>query len=106
MRPRRSTPTASWPYAARTSCWPRLPRRRAGASSPRGTARSRERRLRAVGLPVPAAMVCGDEVASGKPDPEGFLRARALLGVAPGTCVAFEDAPAGHRGPRAPPACA
>ena len=46
-----------------------------------------EGRLRAVGLPVPAVMVCGDEVANGKPDPEGFLRGAALLGVAPGDCV-------------------
>lgn len=54
-----------------------------------------ERRLRAVGLPVPAVMVCGDEIARGKPDPEGFMAGARLLGVTPGTCVAFEDAPAG-----------
>ena len=40
-----------------------------------------QRRLRAVGLPVPAAMVCGDEVAKGKPDPEGFLTGARLLGA-------------------------
>ncbi|MEA2481877.1 MAG: putative phosphohexomutase / phosphatase [Thermoleophilaceae bacterium] len=39
-------------------------------------------RLRAVGLPVPDVMVCGDEVARGKPDPEGYLRALALLDAA------------------------
>jgi len=60
-----------------------------------------EGRLRAVGLPVPAVMVCGDEVANGKPDPEGFLRGAALLGVAAGECVACEDAPAGIRAARA-----
>jgi sugar-phosphatase len=54
-----------------------------------------ERRLRAVGLPIPAAMVCGDEVERGKPDPEPFLAGARLLDVAPETCVAFEDAPAG-----------
>jgi mannitol-1-/sugar-/sorbitol-6-phosphatase len=54
-----------------------------------------ERRLAAVGLPVPAAMVCGDEVTRGKPDPEGFLAGALLLGVEPATCIAFEDAPAG-----------
>jgi len=58
-------------------------------------------RLRAVGLPVPAVMVCGDEVANGKPDPEGFLRGAQLLGVAPAACVALEDAPAGIRAARA-----
>ena len=60
-----------------------------------------EGRLRAVGLRVPVVMVCGDEVANGKPDPEGFLRGAALLGVAPGDCVACEDAPPGIRAARA-----
>jgi sugar-phosphatase len=52
-------------------------------------------RLRAVGLPVPEIMVCGDEVAHGKPDPEGYLTAAKLLGAAPAACVVVEDAPAG-----------
>ena len=54
-----------------------------------------EGRLRAVGLPVPAVMVCGDEVSKGKPDPEGYLAGARLLGAAPANCVVFEDAPAG-----------
>ena len=58
-------------------------------------------RLRAVGLPVPAVMVCGDEVARGKPDPEGYLAGARLLGAAPATCVVFEDAPAGVAAGRA-----
>ena len=52
-------------------------------------------RLRAVGLPLPEVMVCGDEVERGKPDPEGYLAAATLLGAEPGACVVFEDAPAG-----------
>jgi len=52
-------------------------------------------RLAAVGLPVPAVMVCGDEVAHGKPDPEGYLRAAAELRVAPADCLVLEDVPAG-----------
>ena len=60
-----------------------------------------ERRLEAVGLPNPAAMVCGDEVARGKPDPEGFLTGARLLGVASARCVAVEDAPAGLLAARA-----
>jgi mannitol-1-/sugar-/sorbitol-6-phosphatase len=60
-----------------------------------------ERRLRAVGLPVPAAMVCGDDVARGKPDPEPFLAGARLLGVVPEACIAFEDAPAGILAARA-----
>jgi mannitol-1-/sugar-/sorbitol-6-phosphatase len=53
------------------------------------------RRLEAVGLPVPAALVCGDEITRGKPDPEGYLAGAHALGVAPEACVAVEDAPAG-----------
>ena len=41
------------------------------------------------------ASVAGDEVAEGKPDPEGYLRAAALLGVHGGACVAIEDSPTG-----------
>jgi HAD superfamily hydrolase (TIGR01509 family) len=39
--------------------------------------------------------VCGDEVAAGKPEPEPYLRAAQLLGVAPADCVAVEDSPNG-----------
>jgi sugar-phosphatase len=67
-------------------------------SGPRALA---ERRLRAVGLPVPPVMVCGDEIMRGKPDPEGFLTGARLLGAEPPTCVAFEDAPAGILAARA-----
>jgi sugar-phosphatase len=52
-------------------------------------------RLAAVGLPVPAVLVCGDEIAHGKPDPEGYLRAAAELGVDPADCLVLEDVPAG-----------
>ena len=40
-------------------------------------------------------MVCGDEIERGKPDPEGYLRAAAELGVAPADCLVLEDVPAG-----------
>lgn len=39
--------------------------------------------------------VCADEVASGKPAPDPYLRAAALLGVDPRRCVAVEDSPDG-----------
>ena len=52
-------------------------------------------RLRAAGLPVSDVLVTADQVARGKPDPEGYLRAAALLGAAPADCVVLEDAPAG-----------
>ncbi|WP_036501835.1 MULTISPECIES: HAD family hydrolase [Nocardia] len=41
------------------------------------------------------ASVCGDEVDSGKPAPDPYLRAARLLGVAPEDCVAVEDSPTG-----------
>lgn len=66
--------------------------------------------LRAIGLPadgespVLRAIVCGDEVTNNKPDPEGYLRASALLGVsgdAGRSCAAIEDSPTGVRAARA-----
>ena len=41
--------------------------------------------------------VTGDEVRRGKPDPEPYLRAADLLGVAPSDCLAIEDSPTGVR---------
>jgi sugar-phosphatase len=63
------------------------------------------RRLEAVGLPVPDVLVTGDAVEHGKPHPEGFLRAAALLGVEAAACVVVEDAPAGIAAGRAAGAC-
>lgn len=40
-------------------------------------------------------VVCGDEVEHGKPHPAPYLRAAALLGLEPGTCVALEDSVTG-----------
>ncbi len=37
------------------------------------------------------AVVSGEDVANGKPDPETYLRAAALLGAGPADCVALED---------------
>lgn len=47
------------------------------------------------GLPEPDVLVTGDDVAAGKPDPEGFLTAARRLGHAPGETVVFEDSPSG-----------
>jgi len=52
-------------------------------------------RMRAAGIPVPAVVVAAEDVERGKPDPQGYLRAAALLGVPIGDCVVFEDAEAG-----------
>jgi HAD superfamily hydrolase (TIGR01509 family) len=42
-----------------------------------------------------AAVVSGDEVAHGKPDPAVYLLAAERLGADPAACVAVEDAPHG-----------
>ena len=43
------------------------------------------------------AVVTGDQVSKGKPDPEAYLTAAARLGVDPKECVAIEDSPGGVR---------
>lgn len=53
------------------------------------------RRLTAAGLPIPAVLVTAEDVAQGKPDPAGYLKAAHRLGVPPDQCLVFEDAPAG-----------
>ncbi|KPI29828.1 HAD-superfamily hydrolase, subfamily IA, variant 3 [Actinobacteria bacterium OK074] len=58
-------------------------------------------RLRATGLRVPEVLVTADDVAVGKPDPEGYRAAALRLGVAAGDCVVVEDADAGVRAARA-----
>ncbi len=40
-------------------------------------------------------LVTGDDVSTGKPDPEVFLKAAQGLSVFPSRCIVFEDAPVG-----------
>lgn len=55
-----------------------------------------EKTLQAVGISdLFEDVVSADDVKVGKPDPEVFLKAAAILGVEPGRCLALEDAPAG-----------
>ncbi len=52
-------------------------------------------RLRRAGLPVPRVLICAEDVVQGKPSPDVYLLAAHRLGVSPGQCIVFEDAPAG-----------
>ncbi|MFJ8824782.1 HAD-IA family hydrolase [Streptomyces sp. NPDC102467] len=52
-------------------------------------------RMAAAGLPYPAVRVTAENVGASKPDPEGFLKGAAELGVDPADCVVFEDSGAG-----------
>ncbi len=52
-------------------------------------------RLTAAGVPIPALLVTSDDVVDGKPAPEGYRLAAQRLGVNPGSCLVFEDAPPG-----------
>jgi sugar-phosphatase len=60
-----------------------------------------EFRLSYTRLPVPPVMICADEIARGKPDPEGYLTAASRLGYSPDDCLVIEDAPAGIESARA-----
>ncbi|MGY0486799.1 HAD-IA family hydrolase [Streptomyces sp. WG-D5] len=52
-------------------------------------------RMGAAGLAYPAVRVTAENVGASKPDPEGFLKGAAELGVDPADCVVFEDSGAG-----------
>jgi sugar-phosphatase len=52
-------------------------------------------RFAAAALPQPRVCITEDQVARGKPDPEGYLRAAAALRADRAVCVVLEDAPAG-----------
>jgi HAD superfamily hydrolase (TIGR01509 family) len=54
-----------------------------------------EKALDGIGREHFTVTVCGDEVRHGKPDPDPYLRAAELLGVAPESCLAVEDSPTG-----------
>lgn len=54
-----------------------------------------ENRMKAANLPLPSVMICAEDVRTGKPSPEGYIKAAAALGLEPGECVVFEDASAG-----------
>ncbi|MGW0576576.1 HAD-IA family hydrolase [Streptomyces sp. NPDC002920] len=66
------------------------------ADAPLSTAR-----MAAAGLELPDIRITAESVGASKPDPEGFLKGAAELGVAPADCVVFEDSGAGIAAGRA-----
>ena len=65
------------------------------------TRRLAEVRIRTAGLPLPQKMITSDDIMRGKPDPEPYIKAAQLLGLAPTDCIVVEDAPAGIRAGKA-----
>lgn len=57
--------------------------------------------MAAAGLEQPAVRITAESVGASKPDPEGFLKGAAELGVDPADCVVFEDSGAGIAAGRA-----
>ncbi|MFJ5883941.1 HAD-IA family hydrolase [Kitasatospora cineracea] len=58
-------------------------------------------RMAAASVPLPPLMITAEQVGASKPDPEGFLKAAAELGVAPAECLVLEDSEAGIAAARA-----
>ncbi|MGW1022192.1 HAD-IA family hydrolase [Streptomyces sp. NPDC002577] len=52
-------------------------------------------RMAAAGLPLPPVRITAESVGASKPDPEGFLKGAAELGIDPADCLVFEDSEAG-----------
>jgi len=60
-----------------------------------------EVRIRAAGLPLPKNLITSNDITHGKPHPEPYLKAAAILGFPPAACMIFEDVPAGIRSGKA-----
>lgn len=60
-----------------------------------GTRPLATRRMEYMGLPIPAILVSAEDVNTGKPDPEAYLKGAHLAGVSPEECLVVEDAPSG-----------
>jgi HAD superfamily hydrolase (TIGR01509 family) len=54
-----------------------------------------DRALDSIGRQYFSVTVCGDEVPTGKPAPDAYQRAAALLDLPPSTCLAIEDSVTG-----------
>ncbi len=65
------------------------------------TRRLAEVRVRAAGLPLPGRLITASDITHGKPHPEPYLKAAAMLGFQAEECVVVEDVPAGIRSGKA-----
>ena len=70
-------------------------RRHSDGAGHQHPARAHRAALNSIGRHYFSATVCGDEVPRGKPAPDAYLRAAALLGLAAGRCLAIEDSVTG-----------
>jgi mannitol-1-/sugar-/sorbitol-6-phosphatase len=60
-----------------------------------------EVRIKAAGLPVPPRLITSSGITHGKPHPEPYLKAAAILGFPAEDCVVVEDVPAGIKSGKA-----
>jgi sugar-phosphatase len=60
-----------------------------------------EVRIKAAGLPLPPRLITSSDITQGKPHPEPYLKAAALLGFPAQDCVVVEDVPAGIKSGKA-----
>ncbi len=60
-----------------------------------GSRATAQARLQHAGLPIPGVLISAEDIAAGKPAPDGYLLAAAQLGVEPRDCVVLEDSPVG-----------
>lgn len=54
-------------------------------------------RIQAAGLPIPKVVLTSNDVVNGKPAPEPYVKAAAILGFPASACIVVEDVPAGIR---------
>jgi sugar-phosphatase len=60
-----------------------------------GSVRLAESSIKKAGLPEPPILITADDVQTGKPHPEPFMRAMGVLDVSPEQCIVIEDSPHG-----------
>ena len=88
------------PIAGATELLKTLPARRWAIVTSCGRKLAKHR-LGHFGIEPPSVMITAGDVAAGKPDPEGYLKAAWALGVERQNCIVVEDAPAGIKAARA-----